>query len=125
MSDDDRSDLRENETATTPVESIGDMLKRLGSSGATLTVLRLGRVVLYVLGIWTVIMYFWNVVGLIIGTGIVIISNENAWRRHGAALTFSVGIMTLAFNTYAWLWMIGVYLLLFVYLGPLCSCGLL
>jgi len=116
MSNDGRIDHKENETATTSVESIEDMLRRLGSSGATPTVLRIGRVVLYMLGLWTVTFYYWSVVGLAIGTGIIIISNEKAWRRHGVVLTFSVGIMTLAFNTYAWLWMLGVYLFLFAYL---------
>ncbi len=110
MPDDQPNTPKANETEITSV------WKRLGSSKLTRIFLKLSRVVLYMLGLWTVTFYFWSVFGLAVGTGVFLLSNENAWRRHGIVLTFSVGIMTLAFNTYAWIWMLGVYLFLFIYL---------
>ncbi|MHA2208405.1 MAG: DUF3604 domain-containing protein [Candidatus Thorarchaeota archaeon] len=110
MSDDKQTTPKENETETKSTWN------RLRASKKTRMLLKLSRVVLYMLGLWTVIFYFWSVIGLAIGTGVFLLSTQTAWRRHGIVLTFSVGIMTLAFNTYAWLWMLGIYLFLFVYL---------
>jgi hypothetical protein len=116
MSDENTTDSIENESDAAPENTSDKLWNRLAVSKATRTLLRVSRAVLYAFGLWTVTFYFWSVIGLGIGTAIILISTERPWRRHGFVLSFSVGIMTLAFNTYAWLWMLGVYLFLFVYL---------
>jgi len=110
MSDDNPAAPKMNETETTSIWS------RLAASKAIRTFLKLSRAVLYMIGVWAVMFYFWSVIAIAIGTGIFLFSHKAAWRRHAVALTYSAGIMTLAFNVYSWILIIGVYLFLFAYL---------
>jgi len=77
---------------------------------------RISRITLYILGVWSILLYYWSFIGLAIGIGIILVSKEPAWRRHGIVLAYSIGLMTGLMGDYAWLLSLIVILFLIIYL---------
>ncbi|MGY5874237.1 MAG: DUF3604 domain-containing protein [Candidatus Thorarchaeota archaeon] len=96
--------------------SVGTKLQSLNSNRYGRIILRMSRVALYIFGIWTIFLYYWSFLGILIGIGIAAISSESAWRRHGLVLSYSSGLLTGTMAIYAWLWILLLYLILIVYL---------
>jgi hypothetical protein len=85
--------------------------------------LRLGRILLYVFGFWTMFLYFWSIIGIVIGVAIAVVS-EGAWRRHGFILSYSSAAFSIAFSIYAWIWIFLIAFFLIIYGINLISLGL-
>ena len=56
---------------------------------------RLPRLMMFGFGIVTMFWYFWCVVGIIIGVLYYIFLNDNAWKRNGIVLSYSIGFITV------------------------------
>ena len=79
-------------------------------------IMRIGRIALYVFGVWTFFLYFWGILGILAGIGIALVSKNSAWRRHGYVLAYSSSIYTGAMAVYAWMVLLFVILFFFIYL---------
>ena len=87
--------------------------------------LRVARVLLYSFGIWTILLYYWSIIGIAIGMGVTIISNERIWRIHGIVLAYGTGIMAPLLSGYSFLLTLFVLLFLIVYyIGALLLFGI-
>ena len=106
-------------TATSEDSTSGIKLLVNRSSIARL-VLRIGRILVYVFGLWTLTFYFWNFIGIVIGLGVFVLSENNAWKRHGAVLSFIIPIFGIALHGYTWIVILLVIIfLIFYYIGSL------
>ena len=56
---------------------------------------RISRVLLYLFGITTFFWYFWSFIGLLIGIIFFFFSSDNAWKRNGILLSYSIVFITL------------------------------
>ena len=81
------------------------------------TIMRIGRIALYVFGVWTFFIYFWSILGILAGIGIAMASKNTAWRRHGYVLAYSSSIYMGAMAVYAWLVILFILLFLIIYLA--------
>ena len=79
-------------------------------------IVRIGRIALYIFGVWTILLYYWSFLGILIGIGLAAVSKEGAWRRHGYVLAYSSGLLTGTMTVYAWLWTLLIFLVLISYL---------
>ncbi len=70
------------------------------STSSLLTkLLRVLRVVLFLIGLATAFLFFYNVIGLVIGITFFIAFRDEHWSRHGLFLTFMTSITTVAAHT--------------------------
>jgi hypothetical protein len=56
---------------------------------------RIPRAFLFLFGIVTFFWYFWSIIGLLIGLFLYILSRDNAWKRNGIFLSYSIAFITL------------------------------
>jgi len=84
-------------------------------SSYSIAILRFGRVALYLLGFWTMFVYFWDIFGIAIGIGITLVSGAGVWRKHGLVLAYSTAFFSVAFSMYAWFWIFSVAFFLILY----------
>ena len=56
---------------------------------------QISRSILYLFGIVTFFLYFWSFIGLLIGLFFFFFSNDNAWKRNGIFLSYSITFITL------------------------------
>ena len=106
---------------TTIITDLTNRMKLLvNKSKSARIALRIGRILIYVVGLWTLTFYFWNLIGILIGMGVFVFSENNAWKRHGAVLSFIIPIFSIALHGYSWIVILLVILfLLFYYIGTL------
>lgn len=100
-------------TSEISLGSIRDSLVKLKRFHKTM---RIGRILLYIFGIWTFLIYYWNILGISIGVGIFLTTEHKPWRRHGLVLSYSNVLLALAMNVYAFLWILLLYLFIIIYL---------
>jgi len=96
--------------------SLTTKLQPLLGSRVFAAIMRISRIALYVFGVWTILIYFWSILGILVGIGIAAVSKNPAWRRHGYVLAYSSGLYTGAMAVYAWLVILFVLLFLITYL---------
>ena len=58
-------------------------------------IVRISRSFMYLFGIVTFFWYFWSFIGLLIGIFLFFISDDNAWKRNGILLSYSIVFITL------------------------------
>ena len=104
------------QTSTALDTSMTTKLQALVQSRVFMAIMRISRIVLYVFGVWTFFIYFWSVLGILIGIGVAALSKNLAWRRHGYILAYSSSIYTGAMAVYAWLVLLVIILFLITYL---------
>ncbi|MHA1289208.1 MAG: DUF3604 domain-containing protein, partial [Candidatus Thorarchaeota archaeon] len=104
------------QTSTNIDTSLTTKLQPLLESRVFAAIMRISRIALYVFGVWTILIYFWSIFGILVGIGIAAVSKNPAWRRHGYVLAYSSGFYTGAMAVYAWLVILVVLLFLITYL---------
>ncbi|MHA2295797.1 MAG: DUF3604 domain-containing protein [Candidatus Hodarchaeales archaeon] len=92
-------------------EKINDEMEELNNP-----IWKIGRILLFITGLWTIFFFFWSFIGISIGTTFVIFSKDNSWRRHGAVLSLSIGAVTFFMDSYRYGLLLLTYLFLFIYL---------
>jgi hypothetical protein len=60
---------------------------------------RVLRLLVFVIGVYTTVTYFFSLFGLIIGVFFFVIFRNSAWRVHGLVLAWTAGISTFILNT--------------------------
>jgi len=104
------------QTSTALDTSMTTKLQALVQSRVFMAIMRISRLAVYVFGVWTFFIYFWSVLGILIGIGVAALSKNPAWRRHGYILAYSSSIYTGAMAVYAWLVLLVIILFLITYL---------
>ncbi|MHA2152846.1 MAG: DUF3604 domain-containing protein, partial [Candidatus Thorarchaeota archaeon] len=105
MSGDDTSSLSENSKIGSQMDN-RSRVRTLIQNPILQVLLRIGRVGIYLFGVWTTYLYFWNIQGMIIGVILAIMPGAGTWRRHGLVLTYTSAIFALSIAVYAWVWLL-------------------
>jgi hypothetical protein len=58
-------------------------------------IVSISRILLFLFGIFTFFWYFWSFIGLLIGLLFFFTSSNNAWKRNGIILSYSITFITL------------------------------
>ncbi|MHA1906342.1 MAG: hypothetical protein ACW98Y_03530 [Candidatus Thorarchaeota archaeon] len=114
MTDSDTLDLQDKseESSNSKLQSV---LKPLIQHRFANPIFRISRVLLLAFGIWTFLLYYWSILGIVIGLGITILSNERTWRSHGIVLAYGAGALAPLLSGYSFLLTFFVLVFLVVY----------
>ncbi|MHA2396650.1 MAG: DUF3604 domain-containing protein [Candidatus Thorarchaeota archaeon] len=116
MSDSNESPSQENEVGSAIDATTPTRVQSLLQSPIFLVLLRIVRVGLFLFGVWTTYLYFWSILGIVIGILIAILPGAGAWRRHGLVLSYTSVIFAVSIAVYAWVWLLLAALFQIVYL---------